>query len=170
MTNLDDDELGRNWLWLAADRSGYLALFQSIGDGALPRSLRSSLEDAELVDDFILTHLKSTIECCVGHVLSEGREYITFERMAVVEKYKKEYDSYLAGVQQRASCGLFVFDAHLQTHRPVGYFQIGYPSIPRTVETLPLNIQSIVQHAVLDVKFSETHYIPVDTIEGVVGA
>ena len=135
-----EEQFERNWLWLGADRDGQLAIFQTFGIGILPPSLQKSLNDADAVDAFALDHVLIKKDSCVGRV----REHVRTELNA--DQAQREFAKLVAGFEEAASCGVFVYYPH---RRPGdlsgGYIQVSYPTVPRTLATLPKEIRKIVE-------------------------
>lgn len=145
MTDFTEDDLELRWLWLASDIHGNIGQFGSSGDGAL-LSQFMSVEEAETVEEYVMERLSDALGgFCEGIVHMDALRYIDVRGSLPGQSNEEAQQILVTSVAEDASCGLFVYTAHLQPWRPVGYLQTGAPSRPRHVSTLPSQIAAIVE-------------------------
>src|SRR5690349_9490159 len=119
MTQFCRDDFERNWLWLATDQVGSLGLFQSFGEAPLPKSVTSSLEDADVVDDFITADLLTRVGACesrlfqergwyVGGVESSISKFLGWEANRDVQTEQKQLRERMDALLRSATCGLHI--------------------------------------------------------------
>jgi hypothetical protein len=140
-----EDDLESNWCWLAVDAHNHIGLFQSFGDGALLPAFTRSVEDAEFVQDYVLEKLLEQLGgFCEGKLVRDAVKRLPIRPKSPLqtpEEAKAEYESALA---RDASCGIFVFNAALSSHRPVGCLKLAYPSKPRSLNSFPPEVENKV--------------------------
>ena len=156
MTQFGPDDFERNWLWLAADQTNSLALFQSFGIAPLPGSMTRSVEDAEAVDEFIAADLLPRVGTCESRLFDErawyvgSAEFILFRFFRsnrwASEREGKEQEKERQQVQRHAdrllrtaTCGVHIFEVRANT-----YAHAAYPTAQLKVDQLPEAIQKIV--------------------------
>lgn len=163
---MSSEDIERNWFWIGTDRSNQIAVFQTSGKGLIPASLRNSISDAEFIDEYVDSALRLDTGRCNGEISEAACEFAWFNRFRGGEFEKKRL-VFLEKARQAASAGVYSYDVQLQSGRPVGYFQLAYPTIPRTIDSLPAEVQSIARRiAFSQIDFRSTLVVTADIING----
>lgn len=168
MTNsaFSDDDYERNWFWLAVDKKGQIAQFQTRGDGAIPSTIAASLEDAEIVDAYVDSELLTASPSCEGKIRNEALGF-AWRALFPSSKYESNWQQYLEGMKRCATCGLFIYDALPSGPKPRGYLQIAYPDTPLLIESLPIAIRRIVENISFSIDFSAAIVIDLPSMSSI---
>lgn len=142
MTRMTRDDMEVPFFWIGIDSSGSLARFSTGGEAVIPHPLRSSLEDIEMVTDFFVElqlHVDSwkltdgTFDPAYvshdGPLQSMGSKYLT---------------SYIEGAERIAATGFYVYSYIQSGSWGVGYYRVASPGRPRQLDSLPTDVQRIV--------------------------
>lgn len=158
----DEDE--RNWLWLAADSKGELAIFETMRIGACPKLLRESVRDAELLDEFVDDLVITGKPNCIGHF--NRADDAKASRSTLGASERRYLDAHIEGVKRTASLGFYLYVPYSTSPRPGGYAQAGYPSVPRLLTSLPREIQRIVEsYRLMNVRFDQSYCLETEIWE-----
>lgn len=137
-----------NWLWLATDAVGSLAVFQSSGAGALPPRHFREVEDAEYLDEYCDDLLAALTPKGEGRIVAENFGY-TWRAKFTDAKWAKNWEAFLAGIQRIAAGGLYVYYPVESEKYPARYYQAGYPTVPMLLADCPVRVQGIVSRLIL---------------------
>jgi hypothetical protein len=90
--------------------------------------------------------------------------------MFTAAKYDKDWEQFVEGAAKAASCGLYVYYAHLHEERASGYSQVAFPSMPLTLDSLPVAIQRSASRTIFrGHSFPDLRYVTRGVIQALAG-
>jgi hypothetical protein len=140
-----EEMFSTDWDWFAVDQEGRLAHFASGGYRNLPKTVRSSKEDLDLLLEYF-----SGLEVRVRPLVEQH-----FNEKVAPDGAQLDWSSFI----EMAGRGLYSYDTEMTPGATGNYLLVVRPPMPLTLGQLPPDIQSILRRTTLAVDFSRSFRI-----------
>jgi len=144
----ETEEFARDWDWFAVDAAGNIGHFTTAGLRALPESVRSDREGAEL----LLSYFEATESKTGFSVRPEAKTDSGGWGLGGQERYLKSF-------AEMSGKGLFSYDTQMLHGPEAQYYLVTRPDRPLVMTDLPEEIRSLLARTVSSVQLDHSEYI-----------